>query len=148
MPDSTPVYFSPFFKVILPGRPCNSQHQDRPGEIASLTDRFASRNIILSLRCLIGDADSPERAAGDWEGLGALATPLEVGFVGRWVMGLVPCHALGGGGFLKGTVESAARPRAWGPVCNAGPKGCNDGRAAGARGPSARRTRASHRGSM
>jgi hypothetical protein len=49
--------------------------------------------------------------------------PLEVGFVGRCVMGLVPCHALGGGGFLKGVVESATHPSAWDRNCVAADKG-------------------------
>lgn len=58
---------------------------------ASLTVKLASRYIIRSLKCLIGDAVSPEGEAKLFVGLGAVATPLEVGgFDGRWVMGLVP----------------------------------------------------------
>jgi hypothetical protein len=62
------------------------------GENVALTVMFASRNIILSLRCFIGEADSEENEEGFWDGFGALTAPLVlVGFVGRWVMGLVPC---------------------------------------------------------
>jgi hypothetical protein len=52
---------------------------------------FASRNIILSLRCLIGDAVSEERDDEFCDGFGRFATPLELLLLaGRWVMGLVP----------------------------------------------------------
>ena len=68
----------------------------------ALTVRLASRYIIRSLRCLIGDAVSPEGAAECCVGLEVFTTPLGVvGFDGRWVMGLVPwVHAFWGGGFL------------------------------------------------
>lgn len=62
--------------------------------------RLASRYIIRSLRWRIGEAVSPDGAVE--EGLGELATPLEVaGLVGRWVKGLVPwVHAVLAGCFL------------------------------------------------
>ena len=73
------------------------------------TERFTSRNIILSLRCRIGDIVSPDTAAGVCEGLGALIAPLGAGellFVGRWVMGLLPdVQAAFCGGFLRRQVS-------------------------------------------
>jgi hypothetical protein len=76
---------------------------------ASLTVKLASRYIIRSLRCLIGEAVSPV-AVEFCAGLGALTTPLEVaGLVCRWVRGLVPCvHAVLAGGFLR-VAKSALR---------------------------------------
>lgn len=60
------------------------------------TERFASRYIILSLRCLMGVVVSP-----GCDGLTGLAAPLVDWLAERWVMGLVPCHALGCVGFLE-----------------------------------------------
>lgn len=91
-----------------------------------LTDKFANRNIILSLRCLMGEAVSPERAMEFCEGLGAAGTPFEVAFVERWVMGLVPCHALGGGGFLGERIESAVLAGTRNQAGKAVAEGCID----------------------
>jgi hypothetical protein len=70
--------------------------------LSGLTVRLANRYIIRSLKCLIGDAVSPDGVVAFCEGLGVFATPLGVGeFDGRWVIGLVPCvHAFWVGGFL------------------------------------------------
>jgi hypothetical protein len=59
------------------------------------TVRLASRNIILSFMCFIGDCVSAAEvgapgAAG--EGFDGATTPLELfALEARWVMGLVPC---------------------------------------------------------
>lgn len=44
---------------------------------------------------------SPESAEAGCEGLGAFTTPLVFWFAERWVIGFVPCHALGCVGFLE-----------------------------------------------
>lgn len=89
------------------------------------TDRFASRYIILSLRCPLGVMVSPERAGAGCDGLGVLTTPLVFWFAERCVMGLVPCHALGCEGFLEGGLESAACLRAGYRDWHGETEGCN-----------------------
>ena len=74
-----------------------------------LTERLASRYIILSFRCRIGVTVSPESA--DWVIREAFTEPLAFWFAERWVMGLVPTHALCCEGFLKRGLELAGRPK-------------------------------------
>jgi hypothetical protein len=77
-----------------------------------LTVKLAKRYIIRSVRCLIGDAVSPDDDdVGLWEVLGVFTAPLEVGgFDGRWVMGLVPwVHAFWGGFLWKSASQHCFR---------------------------------------